>query len=46
MPLVAKPLAKFNLSQSVILLLEHSRAEQDLYGQMLFGFGGKQLHRC
>lgn len=46
MPLVAQPLTKFNLSQSVILLLEHSRAEQDLYGQMLFGFGGKHLHRC
>lgn len=46
MALVAQPITKFNLSQSVILLLEHSRAEQDLYGQMLFGFGGKHLHRC
>lgn len=46
MPLVAQPLAKFNLSQAVILLLEPTLAELDLYGQMLFGFGGKQVHRC
>lgn len=46
MPLVAQPLAKFNLSQAVILLLEPSLAEMELYGQMLFGFGGKQVHRC
>ena len=46
MPLVAQPLTKFNLSQSAILLLEHSRAEQDLYCQMLFGFGGKNVQRC
>lgn len=46
MPLVAQPLTKFNLSQSAILLLEHSRAEQDLYCGMLFGFGGKNIHRC
>lgn len=46
MPLVAQPLSKFNLSQSAILLLEHSKAEQDLYCQMLFGFGGKNVHRC
>jgi CheY-like chemotaxis protein len=46
MPLVAQPLAKFNLSQSTILLVEHSRAEQDLYSQMLFGFGGKNLLRA
>lgn len=46
MPLVAQPLAKFNLSQAVILLLEPSVAELDLYGQMLFGFGGKFEHRC
>jgi len=46
MPLVAQPLTKFNLSQSAILLLEHSNAEQDLYCGMLFGFGGKNVHRC
>jgi CheY-like chemotaxis protein len=46
MPLVAQPLAKFNLSQTSILLLEHSNAELDLYCQMLFGFGGKNVHRC
>lgn len=46
MPLVVQSLAKFNLSQSAVLLLEHSRAEQDLYCQMLFGFGGKNVHRC
>jgi CheY-like chemotaxis protein len=46
MPLVVQTLAKFNLSQSAILLLEHSRAEQDLYCQMLFGFGGKNVQRC
>ena len=46
MPLVVQSLAKFNLSQSAILLLEHSRAEQDLYCQMLFGFGGKNVQRC
>lgn len=46
MALVVQPLAKFNLSQATILLLEPSTAELDLYGQMLFGFGGKQVHRC
>jgi len=46
LPLVAQPLSKFNLSQAVILLLEPTLAELDLYGQMLFGFGGKFVHRC
>lgn len=46
MPLVVQPLTKFNLSQAVILLLEPALAELDLYGQMLFGFGGKNVHRC
>ncbi|MDZ4372749.1 MAG: response regulator [Phenylobacterium sp.] len=46
MALVVQPLAKFNLSQSSILLLEPSAAELDLYCQMLFGYGGKNVHRC
>jgi CheY-like chemotaxis protein len=46
MPLVAQPLAKFNLSQTTILLLEPTLAELDLYCQMLFGYGGKLVHRC
>jgi CheY-like chemotaxis protein len=46
MPLVAQPLAKFNLSQATILLLEPTAAELDLYCQMLFGYGGKLVHRC
>jgi DNA-binding response OmpR family regulator len=46
MPLVPQPLAKFNLSQTTILLLEPTQAELDLYCQMLFGYGGKLVHRC
>lgn len=46
MPLVPQPLAKFNLSQASILLIETASAEMDLYSQMLSGFGATLVTRC
>jgi DNA-binding response OmpR family regulator len=46
MALRPQPLAKFNLSQTSILMLEGSHSEMDLYIQILSGFGAKHIHRC
>jgi len=46
MALVARPIAKFNLAEATILLLQGSSGEMDLYVQMLCGFGATTIHRC
>ena len=46
MPLVPKPRATFNLSDTSLLLLEAVQSEADLYAGMLSGFGAKNIQRC
>ena len=46
MALVPQPLAKFNLGEASILLAVGFQAEQDIYGNMLFGFGARKVHRA
>jgi DNA-binding response OmpR family regulator len=45
-PLIVQPLAKFNLSQAKVLLVETAQAELDLYASMLSGFGATMVERC
>ena len=46
MALVPQPLGKFNLSDASILLAVGFQAEQDIYGNMLFGYGARKVHRA
>jgi DNA-binding response OmpR family regulator len=45
-PLIVQPLAKFNLAQARVLLVETAQAEMDLYASMLTGFGATMVERC
>src|SRR5580658_623241 len=46
MSLDPKSRARFNLSKTVVLLLDPTQLGVDILGQILSGFGVRQIHRC
>lgn len=46
MALTPRPLSRFNLEDTQILILQSSSTETDIYAQMLSGFGAKAMHRA